>query len=76
MKAKKTKTKHRVVNDLLRTNNSLEDWHGAFDQRADDTHPTIRRLGQNHLEGASELLTNFHRSKSVLESPWAHRQKR
>ena len=34
----------RVQDDLPRTNNSIEGWHRAFDQRVGITHPTIRRL--------------------------------
>ncbi|KAG1714591.1 hypothetical protein GQR58_001019 [Nymphon striatum] len=34
----------RVVDDLPRTNNSLEGWHNSFDRRVVTTHPTIRRL--------------------------------
>ena len=34
----------RVQNDLPCTNNSIEGWHKAFDQRVGITHPTIRRL--------------------------------
>ena len=34
----------RVLDNLPRTNNSLEGWHRAFDQRVRVTHPTYRRL--------------------------------
>ncbi|KAG1714588.1 repressor of the inhibitor of the protein kinase [Nymphon striatum] len=34
----------RVVDELPRTNNSLEGWHNSFDRRVVTTHPTIRRL--------------------------------
>lgn len=34
----------RVVQDLPRTNNSIEGWHRAFDLRVAITHPTLCRL--------------------------------
>ena len=34
----------RVVDDLPRTNNSIEGWHHAFAKRVGVTRPTIRRL--------------------------------
>ena len=48
----------RVVDDLPRTNNSLEGWHRAFDQRLRITHPTICRLviQLRKEQASSELL--------------------
>ena len=34
----------RVERSLPRTNNSVEDWHRAFDQRINMTHPTTSKL--------------------------------
>ncbi|KAL8599902.1 hypothetical protein ACOMHN_016247 [Nucella lapillus] len=35
---------NRVGDNLPRTNNSVEGWHRAFDQRMSVTHPTLGRL--------------------------------
>ncbi|KAL8604295.1 hypothetical protein ACOMHN_023665 [Nucella lapillus] len=35
---------NRVGDNLPRTNNSVEGWHCAFDQRMSVTHPTLGRL--------------------------------
>lgn len=48
----------RVLDDRARTNNSIEGWHRAFDQRVSCTHPSLRRLSEKlRKEQASfELL--------------------
>ena len=48
----------RVVQDLPRTNNSIEGWHHSFDLRVSITHPTIRRLSSKLVkeQASNELL--------------------
>lgn len=37
---------NRVLNDLLKTNNSLEGWHHAFSRRVNVHHPNLSKLIQ------------------------------
>lgn len=61
----------RVLNGQARTNNSLEGWHRAFDQRVGCTHPSLRNLMHKIRveQAANELLMEQHRAGIQLAPP-------
>ncbi|KAL8580684.1 hypothetical protein ACOMHN_004725 [Nucella lapillus] len=57
---------NRVGDNLPRTNNSVEGWHRAFDQRMSVTHPTLGRLvSKLRKEQASTKLMLEQRAMGV-----------
>ncbi|KAK7479647.1 hypothetical protein BaRGS_00029113, partial [Batillaria attramentaria] len=53
---------NRVEDNLPRTNNSVEGWHRAFDQRMSVTHPTLGRLVSKlrKEQASTELMIEQH----------------
>nr|KAG5697851.1 hypothetical protein BaRGS_017108 [Batillaria attramentaria] len=53
---------NRVEDNLPRTNNSVEGWHRAFDQRMSVTHPTLARLVSKlrKEQASTELMIEQH----------------
>ncbi|CAF4796187.1 unnamed protein product, partial [Rotaria sp. Silwood2] len=45
----------RVINDLPRSNNAIEDWHNAFANRVAIAHPTISKLANKIIQEQSKF---------------------
>ena len=51
----------RVVEDLPRSNNSIEGWHRAFNNRVSIKHPTLTKLAQCIIREQSKFELDIER---------------
>ncbi len=54
----------RIIQDLPRLNNVIEDWHHAFDNPVSIKHPSISKLVKYILREQSRFETNIERLRA------------
>ncbi len=59
----------RVVDNLPRTNNSIEGWHHAFDLRVGITHPNTKRLIQKLRQEAADHELELEQLRLGIQAP-------
>lgn len=65
----------RVLNDLPRTNNSVEGWHRAFQQTLDCHHPSVYKLVDQFLKEQNRVEIQLERANAGIRQPEASKSK-
>ena len=65
----------RVADGLPRTNNSVEGWHGAFQQCVDCHHPSIRKIIDHFRKEQDHVEIDLQRYRDGIQHPVATKTK-